>query len=231
MLTEYSLEQLEEKIGYHFKNKALLKQAITHSSFANEQKINRKQDYERLEFLGDAVLEMITSAFLFEQYPNLKEGEMTRKRATIVCGASLAFCAKDMDLGEFILLGKGEEATGGREKENITSDVVEAIIGAIFLDGGYESARDFIHRVVLSDLEHKQLFFDSKTLLQEYVQREHGTALSYEVLAETGPDHDKEFIVETRLNGKVIGRGSGKTKKAAEQKAAYEALLASKVKE
>ena len=231
MLTEYSLDRLEEKIGYRFKDKALLKQAITHSSFANEQKINRKKDYERLEFLGDAVLEMITSAFLYETYPDLKEGEMTRMRATIVCGASLAFCAKDMELGEFILLGKGEEATGGRKKENITSDVVEAIIGAIYLDGGYEKAKDFIHRIVLSDLENKQLFFDSKTLLQEQVQRKHGNTLDYVLIAETGPDHDKEFIVEARINGKTMGKGSGKTKKSAEQKAAYEAILALREKE
>ncbi len=227
MLAEYSLERLEEKLGYHFKNRELLKQAVTHSSFANEQRINRRLDYERLEFLGDAVLEMITSAFLFENYPELKEGELTRKRATIVCGSALAFCARDMELGEFILLGKGEEATGGREKENITSDVVEAIIGAIFEDGGYESAKDFIYRVVLSDLDHKELFFDSKTLLQEYSQKEYGKTMDYVVLEETGPDHDKEFVIEVRLNGKVMGRGCGKTKKAAEQKAAYEALLAS----
>ncbi len=228
MLAEYSWERLEEKLGYHFKNRELLKQAMTHSSYANEQRINRRLDYERLEFLGDAVLETISSAFLFENYPELNEGELTRKRASLVCGAALAFCARDMGLGAFILLGKGEEATGGREKENIIADVVEAIIGAIYEDGGFESAKDFIYRVVLSDLEHKQLFLDSKTLLQEYSQKEYGRTLDYVVLEETGPDHDKEFVIEVRLNGKAMGRGSGKTKKAAEQKAAYEALLASK---
>ena len=157
MLAEYSLKQLEEKIGYCFTDKELLRQAVTHSSFANEQKINKRKDYERLEFLGDAVLETITSVFLYETYPDLKEGELTRMRATIVCGASLAFCAKDMELGKYILLGRGEEATGGRKKENITSDVVESIIGAIYLDGGYAKAEEFIHRVILSDLENKQL--------------------------------------------------------------------------
>lgn len=231
MLSEHSMEQLEEKIGYHFKDRALLKQAITHSSFVNEQKINKGEDYERLEFLGDSVLEMVTSAFLFEAFPELREGEMTRKRATIVCGSALAFCAKDIELGKYILLGRGEEATGGRENENISADVLEAILGAIFVDGGYECAKGFVHRIVLSDLEHKQLFFDSKTLLQEYVQRESGNVLKYVVLKETGPEHDKDFITEVRLNGKVIGRGSGKTKKAAEQRAAYEALLAAKTAE
>ncbi len=226
MSADYYRERLEEKIGYYFKDKFLLRQALTHSSFANEQRINRKKDYERLEFLGDAVLEMITSAFLYEKYPDLHEGELTRKRATIVCGASLAFCAKDMKLGDYILLGKGEEATGGRKKENITSDVVEALIGAIFLDGGYESAKDFIYRVILSDLEDKELFFDSKTLLQEYVQMDSGNTLNYVVLTETGPDHDKEFVIEVQVNGKEMGRGSGKTKKTAEQRAAYEAILA-----
>ncbi len=230
MLAEYSLKQLEEKIGYCFTDKELLRQAVTHSSFANEQKINKRKDYERLEFLGDAVLETITSVFLYETYPDLKEGELTRMRATIVCGASLAFCAKDMELGKYILLGRGEEATGGRKKENITSDVVESIIGAIYLDGGYAKAEEFIHRVILSDLENKQLFFDSKTLLQEYVQQDNRNMLEYVLLSETGPDHDKDFFVEVRVNGKPMGNGAGKTKKAAEQKAAYEALLVFKGK-
>lgn len=230
-MTEHSLEELETGIGYCFTNKALLKQALTHSSYANEQKINKAPDYERLEFLGDAVLEMVTSTFLFEKHPELSEGQLTRMRAMLVCGSSLAYCAKDIELGKFILLGKGEEATGGREKETITSDVVEAVIGAIYLDGGLGNASAFIHRVVLSDLEHKQLFYDSKTLLQELVQKQSGASLSYEVVEESGPDHDKEFIIEARVNGKTMGRGVGKTKKAAEQKAAYEALLASKAKE
>lgn len=230
MLTDGSLKQLEEKIGYSFKDKALIKQALTHSSFANEQKINKKLDYERLEFLGDAVLELVSSTFLFGRYPELREGELTKKRSTLVCGSSLAYCAKDIDIGSFILLGKGEEATGGRDRESITSDVMEAIIGAIYLDGGYEPAAAFIHQFVLSDLEDKQLFYDSKTILQEYVQRERNATLDYEVIDESGPDHDKKFVIEARVNGTTMGRGVGKTKKAAEQQAAYEALLASKVK-
>ncbi len=231
MLGEQVLNRLERKIGYRFKNRLLLKGAITHSSYVNEQKINKGQDYERLEFLGDAVLETVTSAFLFRNFPDLHEGELTRKRATIVCGTALAFCAKDIGLGEFLFLGKGEEATGGREKENITSDCIEALIGAVFLDGGYEAAEKFVHWAILSDLEHKELFFDSKTLLQEYAQRDSGAVLSYELVEEIGPDHDKEFIMEARLNGKTIGRGGGKTKKAAEQQAAYEALLAMQAEE
>ena len=231
MLTEYSIEQLEEKIGYCFKDKSLLKQAITHSSFANEQKINKRQHYERLEFLGDAVLEVVTSDFLFRKYPSLPEGDLTKKRAMLVCGSSLAFCAKDIELGKFILLGKGEEATGGRNRESIISDVVEAVIGAIYLDGGFESASAFIHRIVLSDVENKQLLYDSKTLLQEYLQRNGGMELCYAVVEESGPDHDKEFVIEARINGQVKGKGVGKTKKAAEQHAAYEVLLAYNYKE
>lgn len=231
MIIGQALEELETKIGYRFQNKALLKQALTHSSYANEQKINKTGDYERLEFLGDAILEMVTSAFLFEKYPDLSEGQLTKMRAMLVCGSSLAFCAADINLGSYILLGKGEEASGGRGKETITSDVVEALIGAIYRDGGLAEAKSFIHRIVLSDLENKQLFYDSKSLLQEYVQKKSGSSLAYIVVDESGPDHDKEFVIEVRVNGKTMGRGVGKTKKAAEQKAAYEALLASKVKE
>ncbi|NLL75709.1 MAG: ribonuclease III [Clostridiales bacterium] len=228
MLTENALEQLEKRIGYCFKDKNLLKQALTHSSFANEQKINKLQDYERLEFLGDAVLELVTSTFLYEKHPEMPEGQLTKKRSMLVCGPALAFCAKDIEVGKYILLGKGEEATGGRGRESITADVMEAIIGAIYLDGGYGAASVFIHRFVLSDLENKELFYDSKTLLQEEVQKDSRGTLRYELVSETGPDHDKEFVIEARVNGKILGRGIGKTKKAAEQQAAYEALLACK---
>lgn len=225
MLTEKLFEQLEQKIGYCFDNRTLLKQAITHSSFANEQKINKLYDYERLEFLGDAVLELVTSAFLFMKHPEMPEGQLTKKRSTLVCGPALSFCAKDIDIGKYILLGKGEENTGGRQRDSITSDVMEAIIGAIYLDGGYDKAESFIHRFILSDLENKQLFYDSKTLLQEEIQKDNNGTLLYELISEAGPDHDKVFVVEARVNGKVLGKGAGKTKKAAEQQAAYEALL------
>jgi len=161
------IEELEQKIGYQFQNKLLFKQALTHSSFANEQKINKSEDYERLEFLGDAVLELVSSEFLFQENKEMPEGKLTRMRASIVCEQALAYCAKQFGLESYILLGVGEERTGGRTKDSIISDVMEAIIGAIYLDGGMEPSAAFIHRFILSDLEHKQLFYDAKTILQE----------------------------------------------------------------
>lgn len=226
----YSLERLEQVIGYQFKNKKLLKQAMTHSSFANEQKINKLGDYERLEFLGDAVLELVSSEFLFEENQHLSEGEMTKMRSSFVCEPALAYCAREFELGEYILLGKGEEVTGGRKRDSIISDVMEALIGAIYLDGGFANAKEHIYKFILSDLESKQLFYDSKTILQEMVQSSNEGTLHYEVIKEIGPDHDKQFVVEARIDDKVIGQGSGRTKKAAEQKAAYEALLNNKKK-
>lgn len=218
--------ELEQLIGYHFHNKELLLQALTHSSFSNEQKILKQKNYERLEFLGDAVLELVSSQYLFEEMPDKSEGDLTKMRSSLVCEPSLAYCAKELRLGDFIRLGKGEEATGGRKRDSIRSDVMEAIIGAIYLDGGFEEARTFVLRFILSDLEHKKLFYDSKTILQEIVQgEEHFGILSYEVISESGPDHDKLFEVEAKIDGKVVSTGSGRTKKAAEQQAAYEAIL------
>lgn len=219
------LEELQEKIGYKFKDTSLLKQALTHSSFSNEQKINKLKNYERLEFLGDAVLELVSSEFLFKENPKLPEGELTKLRASMVCEPALAYCAKDIDLGSYILLGKGEEATGGRQRDSITSDVMEAVIGAIFLDGGIEAAKKHILKFILSDLDNKKLFYDSKTILQEMVQKEAGETLHYELLSETGPDHDKTFSVVAKVGDKVVGSGAGRTKKAAEQNAAYQAIL------
>lgn len=225
MSDKYTLEELENRIGYHFHNRLLLKQAITHSSYTNEQKINRQLHYERLEFLGDAVLELVTSEFLFKDNPNMQEGQLTKMRASIVCEPALAFCARDIDLGGFLILGKGEEATGGRYRDSIISDVMEAVIGAIFLDGGMEKAKEHIYRFVLSDLENKQLFYDSKTNLQEYVQGSLKKDLVYVIVDESGPEHDKLFTVEVMVEENVLGRGQGRTKKSAEQQAAYEALL------
>ena len=225
MIAAYRMEELEQKIGYRFRDRGLLRQALTHSSFANEQKINRYPDYERLEFLGDAVLELVSSDFLFHENPQMPEGKLTKLRSSMVCEPALAYCARELTLGEYILLGRGEEAAGGRKRDSITSDVMEALIGALYLDGGFAAAHDFIHRFVLSDLEHKILFYDSKTVLQETVQATEGSVLSYELTGETGPDHDKEFLVEVSIDGKVMGSGRGRTKKAAEQQAAYEALL------
>lgn len=221
----YTLEELEKRIGYSFEDIALLKQALTHSSFTNEQKINRLKNYERLEFLGDAVLELVSSEFLFRRYPGMPEGELTKHRASMVCEPSLASCAKDLELGRFILLGRGEEATGGRERDSITSDVMEAVIGAIYLDGGMPQAKAFISRFVLADLEDKELFYDSKSSLQELVQGRFKKNVSYELLEESGPEHDKIFRVSVTMDSRCLGTGEGRTKKAAEQQAAYKALL------
>lgn len=225
MLKESDYQELEKKIGYTFQNRALLKQAVTHSSFANEQKINRQKHYERLEFLGDAVLELVSSDFLFQTHPEMPEGQLTKLRASMVCEPALAYCAKDLTLDGYIQLGKGEEATGGRYRDSIVSDVMEAVIGAIYLDGGMEPARTYIHRFILSDLENKQLFLDSKTNLQEYMQQNLKKEFHYRLVEESGPEHDKVFLVEVVMEEKVLGRGKGRTKKAAEQQAAYEALL------
>lgn len=221
----YTLKNLEERIGYQFKDISLLKQALTHSSYTNEQKINKTRNYERLEFLGDAVLELVSSDFLFHSHSELPEGELTKLRASMVCEPSLAFCARDLELGQFMLLGRGEESTGGRKRDSITSDAMEAVTGAIYLDGGMEAARKFINRFILSDLEDKQLFYDSKSNLQELIQGKLKKEFSYVLLEESGPEHDKTFVVEVLMEGRQLGTGAGRTKKAAEQQAAYKALL------
>ena len=231
MMGESSEEKLEQRIGYHFKDKSLLKQALTHSSFMNEQKINKYGDYERLEFLGDAVLELISSDFLYHQKPEIAEGKMTKLRSTYVCEMALAYCAKDLELGRFIRLGKGEEMCGGRERDSIIADVVEAIIGAIYLDSGLPEAKAFIHRFILSDLEHRQLFYDSKTILQEKVQKEFHTTVVYELLRVTGPEHQKVFTVRAHIGERAFQEATGKSKKDAEQQAAYEAICELKKEE
>lgn len=228
MATGNFLEDLEKTIGYSFKDKMLLKQALTHSSYANEQKIRKNKDYERLEFLGDAVLELVTSEFLFHDNPQMPEGKLTKMRSSLVCEPSLAGCAKEIELGTYLLLGKGEEATGGRFRESIISDVMEALIGALYLDGGFLCAKDFIHTFVLKDYKNRILFYDSKTVLQEMIQTKPHQNLVYDLLEEKGPDHNKEFIVQAVLNGEKVGYGVGKTKKAAEQQAAYQAILSLK---
>ena len=225
MLEGYTLKILQERIGYRFRDELLLRQALTHSSYTNEQKINKMKHYERLEFLGDAVLELVSSEFLFHQNPDLTEGELTKRRASMVCEPSLAFCARDLELGQFMMLGKGEENTGGRGRDSIISDVMEAVTGAICLDGGMEAARNFINRFILSDLEDKQLFYDSKSNLQELVQGKLKKEFTYEPLEECGPEHDKIFRVAVCMDGEILSEGQGRTKKAAEQQAAYEALL------
>lgn len=221
-ITDTSL--LEKKIGYLFKNKGLLEQALTHSSYANERKINKTENYERLEFLGDAVLELISSEFLFFKNPDMAEGMLTKTRAGLVCEPALAYCARKLGLEEFIRLGKGEDITGGRDRDSIISDVCEAVIGAIYLDGGFKAAKDFIEEFVLSGSEDMALFNDSKTLLQEIIQAREFKSFEYELINESGPDHAKVFEVEAVLDGKTVGYGKGRTKKSAEQQAAFEAI-------
>ena len=218
-------EELEKRIGYTFRDRYLLECALTHTSYANEQKIRRYEDYERIEFLGDAVLEMISSEFLYNKYPNKKEGELTKIRASLVCEPALAFCARDIDLEQFIRLGRGEEAGGGRGKDSITADVMEAVIGAMYLDShDIEVPRAFILQFILSDLEGKLLFYDAKSILQERCQKS-GKMVSYDVIGEEGPCHNKTYTVTASIEGTVIAKGAGRSKKAAEQNAAYEALL------
>ena len=219
------LVKLEKKIGYTFHNKELLKQALTHSSYTNEHGLPKLASNERLEFLGDAVLELISSEFLYMKHSDMPEGELTKNRASMVCEPSLALGARDIPIGEYLRLGKGEIVTGGKERDSITSDALEALIGAIYLDGGFASAKEFIHKYVLNDLDNKKLFFDSKTILQEIVQENYSDPIVYQLLNETGPDHNKSFQVSASLNGEVLGNGIGRTKKLAEQKAAYEAII------
>lgn len=224
MYKQEDLKELEKKTGYQFQNKKLLLQALTHSSFSNEQKINQFPNYERLEFLGDAVLELISSRFFFDAHPDMSEGQLTRLRSSMVCEPALAYCAREITLEKYILLGKGEDATGGRERDSIVSDVMEAFIGALYLDGGIGEAERFIRSHILADLEDKQLFYDSKSILQEKVQKL-GKTLSYELVEEIGPEHNKTFVVEAVLDGKRLGTGKGKNKKMAQQQAAYQVLL------
>ena len=219
------LQELENKIGYIFKDKELLQSALMHSSYTNEKRLPKYRCNERLEFLGDAVLELVSSEHIFGTNETMPEGEMTKLRASIVCEPSLALCARDIHLGEFLLLGKGEEATGGRHRDSVTSDALEALIGAIYLDGGFANAKEFIMKVVLNDLESKKLFYDSKTILQELVQGHFTEALSYHLVKEEGPDHNKTFVVEAHIGEKCYGLGTGRTKKAAEQEAAYHTIL------
>lgn len=220
-----NLKELEKKISYSFSDEGLLKHAMTHSSYVNEKRLKKTDCNERLEFLGDAVLELVSSEYLFFENPKMPEGELTKLRASMVCEKALAFCARDLDLGDFLLLGKGEDATGGRKRDSITSDALEALIGAIYLDGGFASAKEFILNHVLNDLEGKRLFYDSKTILQELVQGNSEKRICYELVGEVGPDHNKSFQVEVRIGDTTYGQGIGRTKKAAEQEAAYQAIL------
>lgn len=220
-----NLSVFMQTIGYDFKDISLLEVALTHSSYANEQKKGNCCDNERMEFLGDAVLELSSSDYIYKNHSEMAEGKMTRLRASIVCEPTLALCARAIKLDTFIRLGKGEELTGGRSRDSIVSDACEAVIGAIYLDGGFANAKEFIHRFILKDLENKKLFFDSKTILQEIVQANFKEVISYHLIGEEGPDHNKTFCVAVHIGEEEYGVGEGRTKKAAEQEAAYISIL------
>ena len=219
---------LEERLGYSFRNRALLETALTHSSYANENRASGIVCNERLEFLGDSVLGVTVADFLYRHFPDMPEGRMTRLRAELVCEQSLHRVAMELHLGDYLRLGKGEEHNGGRKRASILSDAVEAVIAAMYLDAGMETAAGFIHRCLLDDVRaiETPTFTDYKTSLQELVQRHSGQVLSYELVGEEGPDHAKTFRVQVCLNGDPIGRGTGRTKKEAEQAAAANALEA-----
>lgn len=218
-----NIYELEVKTGYHFKDIELLKTALTHSSYANERKC---QSYERLEFMGDSILGYVTAEFLYRHEPMLPEGRMTKLRAELVCEVSLHKVAQELGIGRYLRLGKGEENSGGRERVSILADIIEAIIAAIYIDGGMDEAKRFIMERVLNDVEisdtHKTA--DYKTELQELVQKKSNQHISYEMVSESGPDHNKSFTFSVSVNGIKTGEGTGRTKKEAEQMAAMEAL-------
>ena len=219
------IKDLEAAIGYRFHNITLVQNALTHSSYANERWHDSLRSNERLEFLGDSILGMVVAEYLFQNFPNRPEGELTRMRADMVCERSLADVAEKINLGEHLLLGHGEERFGGRTRASILADAVESLIAAAFLDGGMEAARKFIDRFILVAVPVKKLHnVDYKTALQELVQQKKDQTISYCLVAETGPDHDKQFQVEVSLNGTVVGMGVGTSKKRAEQDAARVAI-------
>ena len=219
------IKDLEEAIGYKFRNITLLQNALTHSSYANERWHDSLRSNERLEFLGDSILGMVTAEYLYCNFPNRPEGELTRMRADMVCERALAAVAERIGLGKHLMLGRGEEAGGGRNRDSILADAVESVIAACFLDGGMEAARKFIDIFVLTEVPVQKLRnVDYKTALQELVQQKKNQTLVYELVAVSGPDHDKHFRMDVLLNGKTIGSGEGKSKKRAEQAAAQAAI-------
>ena len=219
------MKKLEENLGYIFKNKKLLANALTHSSYAHEVR-NGITSNERLEFFGDSVLSIIVSDYIYKEYPDIPEGELTKLRASLVCEKSLCTFSRELCIGEFLQLGKGEDKGGGRERDSILADAFEAVLAAIYLDGGMENARKFVTNYVLRELHttHAEAFKDYKTALQEIIQRNPEEFVTYILTNESGPDHDKVFEMEVRLNSNTIGKGKGKSKKQAEQMAAKQAL-------
>ncbi|WP_018757772.1 ribonuclease III [Paenibacillus terrigena] len=220
------LRHLQQSLNIHFKNRQLLKQAFTHASYVNEHRFGQHQDNERLEFLGDAVLELTVSEFLFEAHPNRPEGELTKLRAAIVCEPSLVKFAEALQFGQYVLLGKGEELTGGRMRPALLADVFESFIGALYLDQGLEVVRSFLTKYVFSQLsqEGKMQINDFKTRLQEFTQQHNMGLLEYRIVEERGPAHEREFVSEVHMGEECLGRGTGRSKKEAEQQAAAQAL-------
>lgn len=224
-MNQFNAEIIEKNIQYVFHNKDLLRQAMSHSSYVNEIKIKGYRNYERLEFLGDAVLELISSDFLFSEYPDLSEGKLTKLRSSIVCEFTLSDVARKLQYGDFVLLSKGEEQTGGRNRNSILCDLFESVLGAIYLDGGMEPAKKYVHQFLLTDIDNKQLFYDAKTTLQEMLQKGTKGVVSYKLLEEKGPDHNKCFITAVCVDNQQLAIGEGSSKKNAEQMAAYHAIL------
>jgi ribonuclease-3 len=220
------MKTLEEKLGYQFRDRRLLENALTHSSFANEHHMGAVGSNERLEFLGDSVLGMVVADDLFHRYSRLPEGDLTRLRAQLVCEASLARVARELELGSYLCLGKGDESTGGRERPSIIADAVEAVLAAVYLDSGsIREPRRIIRKFILEHMEEaREASRDHKTHLQELVQRRSGQVLSYHLIGQSGPDHNKSFEMEVRLNGETVGTGTGRSKKEAEQMAARAAI-------
>ena len=218
------MRALEENLGYHFKNLGLLEHALTHSSYANEHRSAGVTSNERLEFLGDSVLGMVVAEYLFSTHPNMPEGELTRTRAALVCEDSLYEVARTLGLGNYLRLGKGEAAGGGRERPSILADATEAMLAAVYLDGGMEAVRPIIQTFILDKEREKAVDRDYKTALQELVQRNPGQSVSYRLVDEIGPDHARIFVMEASVGGKPVGRGQGRTKKEAEQLSAKAAL-------
>lgn len=218
------LWKLEEALGYHYKDQKLLKRALSHSSYANENYQNALQSYERLEFLGDAILGFTTAEYLYRTFPDKLEGELTKIRAELVCEKNLSAVARELSLGDYLLLGHGEEQGGGRNRSGILCDTVEALIAAAYLDGGFEAARSIVVRLIFPKLVQVLEIHDYKTELQELVQRKKNQVIAYELVGESGPDHCKEFTVQVLLNGEIVGSGSGSSKKRAEQAAAEMAI-------
>lgn len=220
------MESLEKRLGYKFNNVKYLKNALIHSSYANEVRGDTHSN-ERLEFLGDSVLSIIVAEHIFNKYPNMPEGELTKLRASLVCEKSLCVFSRELGIGDYLLLGNGEDKNGGRERDSILADAFEAVLAAIYIDGGFNAAKKHVLNTVLRDFEHhsdEDSFKDYKTVLQEIIQRNPEESVSYILIDESGPDHDKIFTVEVHLNSNVIGCGKGKSKKQAEQMAACQAL-------